>query len=167
MKNDNATTAIFAALVLLAIAVTVGCRWYTSAMQAEVYRREGIEMTTWEVFCGAKPAERSIRIQESQAMKPFILAVLVMFAVAAKSQATGLRFFTFTQPSQVVGLGTPCGTVDAVPVRSFFTPGVFSSPLFLNAGVAVGVDPVVAVRARRALFVRAPFVRFPRLLRRW
>ncbi len=38
--------------------------WYRAGVQAEVYRREGIEVTQWEVFCGAKPAERTITNQK-------------------------------------------------------------------------------------------------------
>jgi hypothetical protein len=42
-------------------AVAIGWHWYRSSVQSELYRREGIEVTTWECFVGARPAERVIR----------------------------------------------------------------------------------------------------------
>jgi hypothetical protein len=49
---------------ILAIAAPFGA-WYKAKVQADVYRRQGVEMTTWEVMLGAKPIERSINIKES------------------------------------------------------------------------------------------------------
>lgn len=56
-------------IVWLGIAVFVGIMligavssWYGASVQAAVYRRQGVEMSTWEVMCGAKPVERSFRV---------------------------------------------------------------------------------------------------------
>ena len=35
--------------------------WYKAGLQVEVYRRQGVEMTQWEVFMGAKPVERYVK----------------------------------------------------------------------------------------------------------
>jgi hypothetical protein len=66
-ENDDAVgcviSLIAAAVVLLVVIGAVWWGWYKASVQAEVYRREGIEMTTWEVWTGAKPAERTINIK--------------------------------------------------------------------------------------------------------
>jgi hypothetical protein len=51
--------------LILVAACLIGCAWryYTSSVQADVYRRQGVEMTTWEVFLGAKPVERPVTIK--------------------------------------------------------------------------------------------------------
>jgi len=41
----------------------VAWEWYVSGVKAEVYRREGIDMTQWEVFVGVKPLERTINVK--------------------------------------------------------------------------------------------------------
>lgn len=51
---------LFVACVLLA----GGCSVYQASVQSAVYQREGIEISTWEVLMGAKPAERAVRIKE-------------------------------------------------------------------------------------------------------
>jgi hypothetical protein len=56
--------AVMACVFLAALLLVVGVHWYRSAVQAEVYHRQGVEMTTWEVFVGAKPAERTINIKD-------------------------------------------------------------------------------------------------------
>jgi hypothetical protein len=38
--------------------------WYRAGVQADVWRRQGAEMSTWEVFLGAKPIIRGV-VQES------------------------------------------------------------------------------------------------------
>jgi hypothetical protein len=40
--------------------------WYIAGLQAAVYRRQGIEVTQWELFHGAKPAERAYRMEAAQ-----------------------------------------------------------------------------------------------------
>ncbi len=47
----------FSAVILAIVGIPA---YYRASVQAEVYRREGIQMSTWEVLWGAKPAERSV-----------------------------------------------------------------------------------------------------------
>ena len=52
---------LFFALIVLPIMIVVALiwwAWYCSSVQAEVYRRQGAAMSTWEVFIGAKPIIR-------------------------------------------------------------------------------------------------------------
>lgn len=49
--------ALFAAVVGLAVA----SQWYKAVVQRDVYRRQGVEMSAWEVFWGARPVERYIK----------------------------------------------------------------------------------------------------------
>jgi hypothetical protein len=49
--------------IVLIVAVCAAVGWYRASVQAEVYRREGIEMSTWEVLVGARPAERTINLK--------------------------------------------------------------------------------------------------------
>lgn len=70
MKNQPNESGLGCLLLVAAIvfptilASGIGISWYRSGIQSEVYRREGIELSQWEVFCGAKPAERQINIKE-------------------------------------------------------------------------------------------------------
>jgi hypothetical protein len=48
-------------LIALVIVASEGCQWYKAGVQAKVYRRQGVEMSRWEVFCGAKPVERYLK----------------------------------------------------------------------------------------------------------
>lgn len=62
-KDKLFVVAIIGGPVALLIAAGVGWAWYTSKVQADVYRRQGVEMSTWEVFIGAKPAERTVNLK--------------------------------------------------------------------------------------------------------
>lgn len=62
-RNGQRFIWLYLAAVFLVIAGSLSASWYFAAAQAAVYRREGIEMSTWEVFIGCKPAERSIIIK--------------------------------------------------------------------------------------------------------
>ena len=59
IHNEN----IFGFILLGAVILfgLVGFSWYQAEVQSNVYRRQGIEMSTWECFVGAKPAERSFK----------------------------------------------------------------------------------------------------------
>lgn len=62
--SQDGCTAIMSIAFLLAVFVGGGCwAWYRAGVQVEVYQRQGIEMTQWEVFVGAKTAERTINIK--------------------------------------------------------------------------------------------------------
>jgi hypothetical protein len=54
----------FAILVLIGLALFVtgafGLCWYQAGLQQEVYKRQGCEMTQWEVFMGAEPIDRQM-----------------------------------------------------------------------------------------------------------
>ncbi len=47
----------------LALTVSAAISWYCAGLQAEVYRRQGVEMTQWEVFIGMKTVERTINVK--------------------------------------------------------------------------------------------------------
>lgn len=65
--SDKAAEGIVAVLscaaLALVIAGSLAMRGCSAAAQAAVYRREGIEMSTWEVFIGCRPAERTINVK--------------------------------------------------------------------------------------------------------
>ena len=65
MENMRAVLllAIIAAIIVLIAAIPIGFYWYKAGVQVEVYRRQGVEMTQWEVFLGAKPIERTIQLK--------------------------------------------------------------------------------------------------------
>lgn len=69
MKKDASVIfGMTAAAIIIAVAVITGpiFGWYKAGVQAEVYRRQGVEMTQWEVFVGAHPAERTVNIKEGK-----------------------------------------------------------------------------------------------------
>lgn len=54
---------IFIALFIAVCGLFVTFEWYTASKQADVYRRSGVEMSTWEVFIGCKPITREVIIK--------------------------------------------------------------------------------------------------------
>ncbi len=63
--DDDFLKGCAAVVVFLAIVLGFGgCEVYQAHVQAEVYRREGVELTTWEVLMGAKPAERTVNVKD-------------------------------------------------------------------------------------------------------
>lgn len=53
---------ITAVAAIVAAVIGAPCAgWYRASVQAEVYRRQGVNMSTWEVFMGAKPVERYLK----------------------------------------------------------------------------------------------------------
>lgn len=66
MKNDDLPTGCIALIGIAILALFLGgvsWKWYVSGEQAAVYRRQGTEMSQWEVFIGNKPIERAITIK--------------------------------------------------------------------------------------------------------
>jgi hypothetical protein len=61
---QRAKIAVFVAIALFLVFAAPVVKWYRAGVQVEVWKREGIEMTQWEVFMGAKPLERNVRIVE-------------------------------------------------------------------------------------------------------
>ena len=64
MENNKQGVLGFLFIVIL---VVVGLSIWViqSSMQAEVYRRQGVNMTTFEIMMGVKPIERVIQIKEN------------------------------------------------------------------------------------------------------
>lgn len=48
----------FGVFVVVLVTVPVAASWYKAGVQQEVYRRQGVEMSRWELFMGAQPVER-------------------------------------------------------------------------------------------------------------
>lgn len=55
---DRIVFIVFLIFIATIICGAVGWKWYASGVQVEVYHREGVTITQWECFVGAKPAER-------------------------------------------------------------------------------------------------------------
>ncbi len=63
MNDENHVRFFGFVIFSLIIAAITAAYWYGAGVQARVYKRQGIEMSQWEVFMGAKPAERTINIK--------------------------------------------------------------------------------------------------------
>ena len=67
MNNDDKAGCIVNLFVLLLLAILIlgssFWSWYKAGIQSDLWKREGIEITQWEVFLGAKPAQRLIEIK--------------------------------------------------------------------------------------------------------
>ena len=69
LKTDSEGCGVLLLVAFIAsigVAVTLLAHLYQASVQSAVYRREGIEVSTWEVFVGAKPAERTINVKEQK-----------------------------------------------------------------------------------------------------
>jgi hypothetical protein len=62
--KDKSLTMMFVALIIVAVVGIIGgpilFKWYAAGVQVAVYERQGVHMTRWEVFVGAKPIVRSV-----------------------------------------------------------------------------------------------------------
>lgn len=63
VSSDGRATCLVWLVVLCLLLLGAGWWVYRASVQAAVYRREGIEVSTWEVMVGARPAERAVRIE--------------------------------------------------------------------------------------------------------
>jgi hypothetical protein len=62
--DDSTVAGCFAVGFIILVALcSFFYHWYESSVQVAVWQREGIQITTWEAFFGAKPAERQINIK--------------------------------------------------------------------------------------------------------
>lgn len=52
--------------LFLMIAGAVGFVYYSAVVQQEVYKRQGVEMSVWEVFMGAQPVVRYVVPEEKK-----------------------------------------------------------------------------------------------------
>lgn len=55
---------LWIALPVLALVFVGWFAWYQAAVQADVYRRQGADLSTWEVLMGAKPITRQLIIED-------------------------------------------------------------------------------------------------------
>jgi hypothetical protein len=60
MDKDVFIAGILVALMVLVLGSAASWGWYQAGVQQEVYERQGIKMTRWEVFIGAKPAVKVV-----------------------------------------------------------------------------------------------------------
>ena len=66
-SKDGCVTILVYAVVLALILIPVGLwSWYRAGVQVDIYKRQGIQITRWEVFIGAKPAESVIQIRQPE-----------------------------------------------------------------------------------------------------
>ena len=69
MYSDSRIISSSAALFIAALAGFAAFAWYQAGVQADVYRRQGVEMTQWEVLIGCQPAERQIHFEKLEERK--------------------------------------------------------------------------------------------------
>lgn len=70
-SRDDWIPLITVCLMLLVVfALAAAYSWYGAGLQQKVYERQGIEMTRWECFIGAQPAEAVIQIKENHHAQP-------------------------------------------------------------------------------------------------
>lgn len=61
--NDGIPFSVWAFFTFIIFGL-VGCwSWYLAGVQSEVYKRQGVEMSQFECFVGAKPVERTINVK--------------------------------------------------------------------------------------------------------
>lgn len=61
--RENLLFLMGCTFALAMIFATAWFHWYRCGIQADVWQREGITVTQWEVFMGAKPMERTINLK--------------------------------------------------------------------------------------------------------
>lgn len=59
-KENRNYLLVWILSVLVVIGILLGCNWYSASVKASVWRRQGVDITTWEVFVGATPVERKL-----------------------------------------------------------------------------------------------------------
>ena len=60
MSDEDWTGCIGCVLVGILFLGLAFYGWYRAGVQQEVYKRQGCEMSQWEVFMGAKPIDRQL-----------------------------------------------------------------------------------------------------------
>lgn len=53
----------FAVLATLLVLLALGVNWYRAGVQRDVYARQGIQMSRWEVLLGTQPAEKTVHVR--------------------------------------------------------------------------------------------------------
>jgi len=52
--------------IVLCIGIMFCMEWARCGVQSNIYHREGIEISQWEIFFGGKPQEQNINLKESK-----------------------------------------------------------------------------------------------------
>lgn len=68
-KSDKLFFGFIAAITLVVLTTPLFVAylsWYRAGIQREVWQREGINLTQWEIFVGARPLERNIHIKSDE-----------------------------------------------------------------------------------------------------
>jgi hypothetical protein len=60
-QDDYTTLALYAVVALLILLAGFGIAWVRATVQTNVYKRQGVDMSVWEVLLGAKPIERVLK----------------------------------------------------------------------------------------------------------
>lgn len=63
-KSELLVSLLSLAALLAVVAGGLAISWYRAGVQVGIYQRQGIVMSQWEVFCGARPAESVIQIKD-------------------------------------------------------------------------------------------------------
>ena len=63
-NDDKASAGCFFVLMVMVIIVIAGWKWYVVSRQTEIYHRQGIQISQWDVFIGVKPNEAVIQVRE-------------------------------------------------------------------------------------------------------
>jgi hypothetical protein len=64
--EETVGLSLFAVFVLGFLIGPPTLMWYKAGIQQRVYQRQNIEITQWEVFMGADPAEKVMQIKNEQ-----------------------------------------------------------------------------------------------------
>lgn len=59
-SEDRNFIIISGLILMLVLGASLGLAWYRAGVQRAVWKREGIHLTQFEIFTGAKPATRVI-----------------------------------------------------------------------------------------------------------
>jgi hypothetical protein len=59
-KDALTTCGVVVGAIAVILAIAFGVNWYKAGVQQEVYRRQGCEMSRWEIMLGAKPIDRQL-----------------------------------------------------------------------------------------------------------
>jgi hypothetical protein len=57
---------IYGGIILVVAVFGVSLEWYQAGVKAAMYHRNGIEVSQWEVFCGATPPARILMLPEAR-----------------------------------------------------------------------------------------------------
>ena len=64
MKTNEVLAIVGAFALFMVVAIPVA--YYKASVQREVYLRQGVVMSTWEIVWGAKPIERYVKEDKNE-----------------------------------------------------------------------------------------------------